>query len=101
MVVGIGTYWRPAISVGAWSTYNVGTVLEGRCFVTFLGPKFHLPAHVASCQTAFSFNLTCRVSRTEEEAPEQGWSDINPLASQTKVMGPASHGEMSYDHLND
>src|SRR5882762_2869518 len=47
--------------------------------VTFLVPKFHLPAHVAACQMAFSFNLTRGVGRTDGEALEQGWADINPL----------------------
>jgi hypothetical protein len=69
--------------------------------VVFLVPKFHLPAHVTSCQTAFSFNLTRGVGRTDGEAPERGWSDINPLAAQTKVMGPASRRETIDDHFND
>jgi hypothetical protein len=59
--------------------------------VAFLVPKFHLRAHVEKCQTAFNFNLMQGVGRTDGEAPECGWSDINPLASQTKQMGPASH----------
>ena len=69
--------------------------------IIFLVPKFHLPAHVASCQTAFSFNLTRGVGRTDGEAPERGWSDINPLSAQTKVMGPASRRETIDDHFND
>jgi hypothetical protein len=70
-------------------------------FVTFLVPKFHLPAHVDKCQTAFSFNLTRGVGRTDGEAPERGWSDINPLSSQTKQMGPASRRETIDDHFGD
>jgi hypothetical protein len=66
--------------------------------VTFLVPKFHLPAHVEKCEMAFSFNLT---RRTDGEAPEQGWSDINPLSSQTKQMGPASWRETIDDHFGD
>jgi len=31
--------------------------LEGKT-ITFLVPKFHLPAHIKKCQMAFSFNLT-------------------------------------------
>ncbi|KIM79183.1 hypothetical protein PILCRDRAFT_10597 [Piloderma croceum F 1598] len=69
--------------------------------VTFLVPKFHLPAHVKKCQTAFSFNLTRGVGRTDGEAPKRGWSDINPLSSQTKQMGPASHQETVDDHFGD
>jgi hypothetical protein len=69
--------------------------------VTFLVPKFHLPAHVAACQMAFSFNLTRGVGRTDGEALEQGWVDINPLSAQTKQMGPASRCETINDHFND
>jgi hypothetical protein len=69
--------------------------------VTFLVPKFHLPAHVAKCQTSFSFNLTCGVRRTDGEAPERGWSNINPLSSQTKQMGPALRCETINDHFGD
>ena len=58
--------------------------------IIFLIPKFHLPAHIAACQTMFSFNLTRGVSRTDGEAPECGWANINPVAAQTKQMGPAS-----------
>ena len=47
--------------------------LVGR-HVVFLVPKFHLPTHGASCQTAFSFNLTCGVRCTDGKAPEHGWS---------------------------
>jgi len=52
-------------------------------------------------KTAFSFNLTCGVGRTDGEAPERGWSNINPLSAQTKVMGPASRQETIDDHFND
>lgn len=69
--------------------------------ITFLVPKFHLPAHIAACQTAFSFNLTRGVGRTDGEAPERGWSAINPLSSQTKQMGPASRRETIDDHFGD
>jgi hypothetical protein len=69
--------------------------------VTFLIPKFNLPAHVASCQTAFSFNLTPGVGRTDGEAPERGWSGINPISSQTKYMGPASRRDTIDDHFGD
>ena len=69
--------------------------------VTFLVPKFHLPAHVAACQTSFSFNLTRGVGNTDGEAPERGWSDINPLASQTKQMGPGSRRDTIDNHFGD
>lgn len=73
---------------------------EGKNFV-FLIPKFHLPAHVERCQTRYSFNLTPGVGRTDGEAPERGWSFINPLSASTKEMGPASYQETIDDHFGD
>ncbi|KAG1737727.1 hypothetical protein EDB19DRAFT_1895738 [Suillus lakei] len=59
--------------------------------VVFLIPKFHLPAHIAACQIGFSFNLVKGVGRTDGEAPERGWANINPVATSTHKMGPGSH----------
>jgi hypothetical protein len=69
--------------------------------ITFLVPKFHLPAHVSKCQTAYSFNLTRGVGRTDGEAPERGWADINRVAASTKEMGPASRRDTLDDHFGD
>ena len=38
--------------------------------IVFLVPKFHLPAHIAHCQTTYSFNLTPGVGHTDGEAPK-------------------------------
>ncbi|KZP23155.1 hypothetical protein FIBSPDRAFT_952228 [Athelia psychrophila] len=73
---------------------------EGKEFI-FLIPKFHLPAHVERCHTSFSFNLTRGVGRTDGEAPERGWSNINPLSASAKQMGPASFRETIDDHFGD
>ncbi|KZP27030.1 hypothetical protein FIBSPDRAFT_731485, partial [Athelia psychrophila] len=73
---------------------------EGKSFV-FLVPKFHLPAHIEKCHTSYSFNLTRGVGRTDGEAPERGWSNINPVSSSTKQMGPASYRETIDDHFGD
>ncbi|KIY47919.1 hypothetical protein FISHEDRAFT_44388, partial [Fistulina hepatica ATCC 64428] len=54
----------------------------------WLVPKFHLIAHVLKCRLNFSFNFERGVGRTEGEAPERNWGSLNPLASQTKEMGP-------------
>ncbi|KAJ7198691.1 hypothetical protein C8J57DRAFT_1104953, partial [Mycena rebaudengoi] len=70
-------------------------------FVTFLVPKFHLPAHIESCNLRFSFNLTRDVGQTDGEAPERGWANTNPLASSTKEMGPGSRRDTLDDHFND
>ncbi|KAJ7467369.1 hypothetical protein B0H11DRAFT_1732757 [Mycena galericulata] len=73
---------------------------EGK-FVTFLVPKFHLPAHIEECNLRFSFNLTRDVGQTDGEAPERGWANANPLAASTKEMGPGARRDTLDDHFND
>ncbi|KAJ7279177.1 hypothetical protein C8J57DRAFT_1713062 [Mycena rebaudengoi] len=70
-------------------------------FVSFLVPKFHLPAHIEACNLRFSFNLTRDVGQTDGEAPERGWANANPLANSTKEMGPGSRRDTLDDHFND
>jgi hypothetical protein len=70
-------------------------------FIRFFVPKFHLPAHIRKCQTTFSFNFSKNVGRTDGEAPERGWSNINPVASSTKEMGPGSRRDTLDDHFGD
>ncbi|KAJ7714022.1 hypothetical protein B0H16DRAFT_1742933 [Mycena metata] len=70
-------------------------------FVTFLVPKFHLPAHIEACNLKFSFNLTRDVGQTDGEAPERGWANANPLAASTKEMGPGTRRDTLDDHFND
>ncbi|KAJ7028079.1 hypothetical protein C8F04DRAFT_1188918 [Mycena alexandri] len=70
-------------------------------FMTFLVPKFHLPAHIEACNLRFSFNLTRDVGQTDGEAPERGWANTNPLASSTKEMGPGAQRDALDDHFND
>ncbi|KAF7970355.1 hypothetical protein HWV62_24332 [Athelia sp. TMB] len=67
----------------------------------FLVPKFHLPAHIERCQTTFSFNFTWHVGRTDGEAPERGWADINAAAGSTQEMGPGSRQDTLDDHFGD
>ncbi|KAJ7788895.1 hypothetical protein B0H14DRAFT_3095035 [Mycena olivaceomarginata] len=62
----------------------------GKTSVGFLVPKFHLPAHIESCNLLFSFNLTPFVGRTDGEAPERGWADANRLVNSTSVSGPGA-----------
>ena len=69
--------------------------------IRFLVPKFHLPAHIESCHRAFSFNYACFVGRTDGEAPERGWADLNGLAHSTREMGPGSRQDTIEDHLGD
>jgi hypothetical protein len=75
--------------------------LDGMLSVVFLVPKFHLAAHIASCQIEYSFNLTRWVGRTDGEAPERGWSHFNNVATQTKEMGPGSRRDTLDDHFSD
>ncbi|KAJ7046193.1 hypothetical protein C8F04DRAFT_938986 [Mycena alexandri] len=70
-------------------------------FMSFLVPKFHLPAHIEACNLRFSFNLTRDVGQTDGEAPERGWANANPLASSTKEMGPGARRDALDDHFND
>ncbi|KAG1726203.1 hypothetical protein EDB19DRAFT_1914716 [Suillus lakei] len=69
--------------------------------ITFLVPKFHLPAHILSCQTTYTFNFIKGVGRTGGEAPERGWADINPIATSTCEMGPGSRRDTLDNHFND
>ncbi|KAG6848619.1 hypothetical protein H0H93_015447 [Arthromyces matolae] len=69
--------------------------------VRFFVPKFHLPAHVVSCRTSFSFNYGLGVARTDGEAPERGWADIDPLSASTKEMGPGSRRDTLDSHFGD
>ncbi|KAG1809744.1 hypothetical protein EV424DRAFT_1473851 [Suillus variegatus] len=69
--------------------------------ITFLVPKFHLPAHIPACQTTFSFNLIKGMARTDGEAPERGWSNINPVATSNREMGPGSRRDTLDDHFSD
>ncbi|KAJ7478933.1 hypothetical protein FB451DRAFT_1032097 [Mycena latifolia] len=81
---------------------NEELTVDGRGkFMTFLVPKFHLPAHIEACNLKFSFNLTHDVGQTDGEAPERGWADANPLAGSTKEMGPGARRDTLNDHFND
>lgn len=41
------------------------------------------------------------VGRTDGEAPERGWSHINPVATSTREMGPGSRRDTLDDHFSD
>ncbi|KAH7905401.1 hypothetical protein BJ138DRAFT_1138292 [Hygrophoropsis aurantiaca] len=51
--------------------------------------------------TRFSFNLTKGMGRTDGEAVERGWANINPAASSTREMGPGSRRDTLDDHFGD
>ncbi|KIK44648.1 hypothetical protein CY34DRAFT_79396, partial [Suillus luteus UH-Slu-Lm8-n1] len=68
--------------------------------MTFLIPKFHLPAHITACQISFSHNLIKGMGCTNGEAPEQGLANINPVATSTWEMGPGAHRDTLDDHFS-
>ncbi|KAF8868051.1 hypothetical protein BD779DRAFT_1462555, partial [Infundibulicybe gibba] len=68
--------------------------------ITYLIPKFHLPAHRLLCQATFSFNYTLGVGCTDGEAPERGWANLNGTASSTKEMGGSRRDTLD-DHFGD
>ncbi|KAG2346965.1 hypothetical protein BDR05DRAFT_974119 [Suillus weaverae] len=72
---------------------------EGKT-LTFLIPKFHLPAHIATCQISFSHNLIKGMGHTDCEAPEQGWANINPVTTSTWEMGPGACRDTLDDHFS-
>ena len=76
-------------------------VLDPSVSFRFLVPKFHLPAHIESCRTSFSFNYTPGVGRTDGEAPERGWGMANALAPSTREMGPGSRRDVLDYHAGD
>lgn len=69
--------------------------------IRFLVPKFHLPAHIEKCHQDYSFNYAPGVGRTNGEAPECGWSNLNDLAYSTREMGPGSRQDTIEDHIGD
>ncbi|KAK0236278.1 hypothetical protein EDD85DRAFT_954140 [Armillaria nabsnona] len=57
----------------------------------YLIPKFHLPAHIPSCHTKYSFYKTPYVGETDGKALEHG----------LKVMGPGGYLDTLDDHIGD
>ncbi|KAJ7036439.1 hypothetical protein C8F04DRAFT_1258005 [Mycena alexandri] len=54
-----------------------------------------------ACKILFSFHLTRYVGMTDGEAPEQGWSTLNPLAGSTAEMGPGNRRDTINHAFND
>ena len=67
--------------------------------MTYLVPKFHLNAHISSCQASYSFNFEPFVGRTDGEAPKHAWADSNGVATSTREMGPGSRRDTLDDHF--
>ncbi len=77
------------------------TPLQGPDQMTFLVPKFHLPAHIPQCHAKYSFWKTLYMGQTDGEAPEHGWDHTNQLAGSVKNMGLGSYLDTVNDHLAD
>lgn len=80
-----------------WSIHHLQRISDnhpdldiGHLRLSYLIPKFHLPAHGISCQTDYSFNYAKGVGRTHGETVEQGWANMNPTALSTREMGPGA-----------
>ncbi|SJL17200.1 uncharacterized protein ARMOST_20746 [Armillaria ostoyae] len=77
------------------------TLSQGPNQMTFLVPKFHLPAHIVRCHAKFSFWKTPYMGQTDGEAPKRGWDHTNRLTGSVKNMGPGSYLDTVDDHLGD
>ncbi|KAJ7670787.1 hypothetical protein DFH06DRAFT_1320708 [Mycena polygramma] len=97
----IACQWHINIWIRMHAYKDTELTIAGVKYITFLVPKFHLPAHIEACNLKFSFNLTHDVGQTDGEAPERGWANANPLAGSTKEMGPGSRRDTLDDHFND
>jgi hypothetical protein len=87
-----------------WRRRDLYRIFDGHLentSVVFVVPKFHLPAHVERCHTAFSLNLTPGVGRTDAEGVERGWANGNRLANSTREMSPGHRRETLDDHFGD
>ncbi|KAG1820913.1 uncharacterized protein BJ212DRAFT_1550103 [Suillus subaureus] len=69
--------------------------------IHYFVPKFHIGAHIEECQITFSWNFGKFVGQTDGEAPEQGWVNINQVASSTKEMGPGTWHNTLDDYFSD
>ncbi|KAJ3538635.1 hypothetical protein NMY22_g5086 [Coprinellus aureogranulatus] len=76
-------------------------VLHPEVETRFVVPKFHLPAHIPSCQTQFAYMFTPGAGLGDGEAPERGWAETNPLGPSTREMGPGTRRDTLDYHFVD
>lgn len=69
--------------------------------ITFLVPKFHLPAHKEDCRFQYSFNYAKGVGRTDGEGIERFWSPHNWLSGSTSKMTHLSRMDTLNLHFSD
>ena len=63
-------------------------------YLSFVVPKFHLPAHKPKCHSPYSLNFRQGSARTDGKCPERGWSHMGPLAPSTSEMGPGARHDV-------
>jgi hypothetical protein len=61
-------------------------------------PGFHIRAHGADCQQAFSFALLLWMARTVGEEVETSWAHMNLASPSIQEMGPGHRHEVLNDH---
>ncbi|KAI6039235.1 hypothetical protein EDC04DRAFT_2868045 [Pisolithus marmoratus] len=62
-------------------------------------PKFHAPAHAASCAIPHSLNLMPGARCTDSEVVKHNWSEINHVTNSTKEMGHGAWHDTIDDHF--
>ncbi|THU93004.1 hypothetical protein K435DRAFT_671013, partial [Dendrothele bispora CBS 962.96] len=65
----------------------------------FVIPKLHILAHLLKCQELFSLNYSPGVGQTDAESIERLWSNLGPVTTSLKEMGPGSHHDTLEDHF--
>ncbi|KAL1739019.1 hypothetical protein HDZ31DRAFT_50063, partial [Schizophyllum fasciatum] len=65
----------------------------------FVIPKLHIHGHKLECQLAYNFNYTLGAARTDGEGVERPWSQLGPLGTALRAMGPGSAADMLNDHI--
>ncbi|KAI5988849.1 hypothetical protein F5J12DRAFT_786786 [Pisolithus orientalis] len=63
-------------------------------------PKFHAPAHSASCAIPHSLNLLPGVGCTDGEGVKCNWSEINCVTNSTKEMTSSVRHDTINDHFS-
>ncbi|KAJ7186240.1 hypothetical protein B0H12DRAFT_1032304, partial [Mycena haematopus] len=78
-------FWTRMAALPAWMHLQID-----HANVWFKVPNFHLPPHLPTCHSAFSFHYMWGAGRTHGETVEQNWEFTNGAAASTKMMGVGS-----------
>jgi hypothetical protein len=69
--------------------------------ITWLIPKFHLPAHIKRCWEEYNFSFARWTGRSDGEGVERGWAALNALARALREMGPGLWKDTLENHIGD